>query len=340
MKRIVPFVLTAVLMLTLVGCGQKPDTAPAPETAPAPTAAPAAVVTTVADTAAPSVPAGDIDTARAAYAALSAEDKQLFYAEITAEQAAMKAAWLASVQSSLYGEWNMELGTPGDNSYFAYKLVLNEDMTYEYGKQQGTWEIYEDGQIYLTNGADGVIYYIITIFEEDGFVKLLCEGNYCYVRHEDYKAAIDKKFVTVRFGDLGQYIGPLQYVGTIPPGMWDGPTGDCYIFDSLAYDMGLIYVGIGNLFEMEMTVERQDGITYTGTLYAPFEMQYLDAPYTASDIFGLRAPVYFVREEYVEEVVFVDGSREVHLTCGTEYFDGASYAWSLFPEGTYENFAY
>lgn len=336
MKRIVAFLLITLLAMALMGCGQKPETppptaVPAPETA---TAAPAAV------TVDPAAPAGDIDAARAAYAALSEADKQLLFAEITADQEAKEAAWLATVQPSLYGEWNMELGTPGDVSHYAYKLVLNEDMTYEYGRQRGTWKIDEEGQIALVNGEDGVIYFLITIFEEDGFVKLRCEGEFCYVRHEDYKAAIDKKYVAVRFSDLGQYIGPLQYVGTVAPGVWDGPTGDCYIFDSLAYDMGLVYVGTGELFEMEMTVQLPDGYSYTGKLYAPFEMQFLDAPYTASDIFGMRAPVYFVREEYVEEVVFVDGNREVHLTCGSVFFDSASFAWELFPEELYEGFAY
>ena len=336
MKRIVAFLLIARLILTLAGCGQKPEAAAsAPEATTVSTAAP----TTAAVNTAPS-PTGDIDAARAADAALSEADKQLFFAELTADQEAKAAAWLASVQSSLYGEWNMELGTPGDDSHYAYKLVLNEDMTYEYGKQQGTWNIDEDGQINLVNSVDGVTYFIITVFEEDGFVKLLCEGKYCYIRSEDYNAAIDKKYVTVRFSDLGQYIGSLQYVGTVPPGMWDGPTGNCYIFDSLAYDMGLIYVGTGNMFEMELTVEQPNGFTYTGRLYSPFEMQFLDAPYTASDIFALRAPVYFVREEYVDKVVVRDDSREVHLTCGTVFYDSSAYAWKFFPEGVYDNFAY
>ena len=339
MKRIVAFLLITLLAMALMGCGQKPETAP---TASAPETVPAAPVTAapVTVTADPAAPAGNIEAARAAYAALSEADKQLLFAEITADQEAKAAAWLASVQSSLYGEWNMELGTPGDNSHYAYKLVLNEDMTFEYGLRQGTWAIDENDQIYLVDGADGVIYYFLSIFEEDGFIKLLCDDQFCYVRNEDYKAAIDKKYVAVRFSDLGQYIGPLQYVGTVAPGVWDGPTGDCYIFDSLAYDMGLIYVGTGDMFEMELTVQRPDGYSYTGKLYAPFEMQFLDAPYTASDIFGMRAPVYFVREEYVEKVVIRDGNREVHLTCGTVHYDGASFAWELFPEELYEGFAY
>lgn len=334
MKKILAGLLLAAMLLSFTGCGQKPEAVPAPETLPA---APAATTAAAAATA----PAtGDIETARAVYASLSEEDKSLLFEEITAERKAAADAWLASIQSSLIGEWNMELGTPGDNSHYAYKLVLNEDTTYEFGRQQGTWEITEDGAIALRNAEDGVYYFTFTIFEEDGFIKLLCENMFCYVRSADYKAAMDKKFVAVRLSELGKYIGPLQYVGTIAPGVWDGPIGDAYIFDSLAYDMGLIYAGVGNMFEMEFTIQQPDGFSYTGNLYTPFEFQYLDVPYTATDILAVHAPVYFVRAEYVDEVVILDGNREIHLTCGSVIYDGSSFGWDLFPEGTYENFAY
>ena len=352
MKKILAGLLITAMLLSLSGCNQTPEAASAPETpsaAPAATAAPATVTVTAAPatvTVSAASAAGDIEAARAAYANLSEEDKTLLYEEIAAERKAAEDArtaaanaWLTSLLPSLIGEWNMELGTPGDNSHFAYKLVLNEDMTYEYGQQQGTWEISE-GTILLQNAEDGVYYFQLIAFEEDGFIKLLCADRYCYVRSADYEAAFDRKFVTVRFSELGQYIGPLQYVGNVGPGVWDGPTGDVYIFDSLAYDMGLIYIGTGERFEMELTVQLPDGFSYAGKMFSPFELQYLDVPYTASDIFAARAPVYFVRAEYVDKVVIQDGNREIYLTCGSVHYDSSSFGWDNFPEGTYENFAF
>lgn len=329
MKKIPIYFLLVALLAALTGCGGSETPAQTPtESTPPP-----AVETQGA------IP-GDIDAARAAYAALSESDQQLFLEEIAAGQKARQVARLEALQGQLYGEWRMEYNYSGP--HYALKLVLNEDMTFEYGKFAGTWHFTEDGEIALVNGEDGVTYFFFSTVEEDGFLKLLCEGDYLYVRSDEYKEAYGKKFVEVRFSQLEDYLGPLQYVGSVPHGVWDGPVGDCYIFDSLAYDQGLIYVGRSTSdVEIELTLRYPDGTEYTTRMYTPFDLQFLDEPYTATDFFVGKGALVFVREEYVEEMTVVDNEyREIRLKSGNALWDYNFVGWNVLPDGLYENFQY
>ena len=210
MKKYISCLLLAVMLLTLFGCGQKPETTPpsAPAEQPAVQAADSAPASQPAGT-------GSLEEARSAYAALSEADKQSFYEELTAERAAREAAWLEERKADLASHWVFELdfyeGNAPTSDYYNHEMTLREDMTYDYGKFSGTWQFSENGrQIELVNAEDGVIYFIIDIVEEDGFTKLLVEGEFLYVRSEDHKEAFNKKYVTFRGSQLAPYIGAMR----------------------------------------------------------------------------------------------------------------------------------
>ena len=343
MKKYISCLLLAVMLFTLFGCGQKPEntTPAAPAEQPAVQAADSVPVTQPAGT-------GNLEEARSAYAALSEADKQSFYEELTAEQAAREAAWLEERKADLASHWVFELdfyeGHAPFSDYYNYEMTLREDMTYDYGKFSGTWQFSENGrQIELVNAEDGVIYFIIDIVEEDGFTKLMVE-DYLYVRSEDHKEAFNKKYVTFRGSQLAPYIGEMQYMGTIPEGVWDGPTGNCYIFDSLAYDQGLIYAGVSDLFEMEYLMDDGYGNSYQGRRHNPFETLFLDRPYTVSDLYITKGKIFFIRSEYVESVSIMDDGnsvyREIRTTLGNTLYDYSLLGWEFLPKENYNNFLY
>ena len=340
MKKYISCLLLAVMLLTLFGCGQKPE-APAP-------AAPAEQPAVESAPASQPAGTGSLEEARSAYAALSEADKQSFYEELTAEQAAREAAWLEERKADLASHWVFELdfyeGNAPTSDYYNHEMTLREDMTYDYGKFSGTWQFSENGrQIELVNAEDGVIYFIIDIVEEDGFTKLMVE-DFLYVRSEDHKEAFNKKYVTFRGSQLAPYIGEMQYMGTIPAGVWDGPTGNCYIFDSLAYDQGLIYAGISHLFEMEFLMDDGYGNSYPGRLQNPFETLFLDRPYTVSDLYITKGTIFFIRSEYVESVSIVEDGysdyREIRTTLGNPIYDYSLIGWEFLPKENYNNFLY
>ena len=301
MKKIFAGLLLAAMLLSLGGCGSA-GAAPA-ETAAAPAAAETGIPT-----------------------------------EAPAQETPEPEPTPAPLIARLCGEWRYE--SPRRRSD-AKRFTLREDMTYEYGDQTGTWYFFEGEEIIgFRNDADGITYYLFNVIEEDGFLKLLLEGETCFVRSDDYKAIVDMKYVAARGSQLGQYLGQLQYVGTVPSGAWDGPTGDCYVFDSLAYDSGLIYLGCTYPYESELTMDYGDGQPHTGRMYSPFDLQFLDRPYTDYEIYITMGAVYFIRAEYVEEVVLFDNYREVHQKNGEICGDGNFLGWEYLPEGTYSNFEY
>ena len=121
MKKIPIYFLLVALLAALTGCGGSETPAQTPtESTPPPAAETQGAIP------------GDIDAARAAYAALSESDQQQFFAEIAADQETRAAARREALKGRLYGEWRMEYDYSGP--HYALKLVLNEDMTFEYGK--------------------------------------------------------------------------------------------------------------------------------------------------------------------------------------------------------------
>lgn len=284
----------------------------------------------------------DISSVREAYESLSDEDKRIFFEALSTEHAEKKAAELTALVSDLCGQWRAENPLyQGTGSAFAQELLLREDMTYEYGRQTGTWYIEEEsGQIRFINDADGVCYYIWTVIEEAGFVKLLCEGTYCYVREEDYRANLDKKYVVVLRAMAPEYFGEPQYVGSLDRDMGYGANVGLCVLDSLAYEKGLIYVGHTSPFEMEVVRELKDGTTVTQVLWSPFE--YL-IHYDGAKTVSMRMEsgmAYFVRSEYVEDVVKdEEGLRQVLMKNGEVYYD-YSPVWTDFPEIPLDEFKY
>lgn len=239
----------------------------------------------------------------------------------------------------LSGEWRRELPYISSS---AERFVLREDMTYEYGSQTGTWYFFDgkEDTIGFRNDADGITYYLFNLIEEDGYLKLLREGEACFVRRDDHKAIVDLKYVSVWGNQLSQYLGELQYVGAIPADAWDGPAGDCYVLDSLVREEGLIYLGHSSLFEIEITRDYGNGQTRTGRLFNPFSLQFLDKPYSDYEAYISQGYLYFIREEYVEEVVIYPGYREIIQKNGEICMDGDFLGWEHLPEGTYNDFVY
>ncbi len=331
MKKIMACLLIAALLLSLWGCGRIEDTV-------------GAIVSDLTAETGGEVPveiSGDIDAAREAYEALSDADKTKFYEEIAAEQKATRQARLAELLSGLSGEWCMENPLYGGyDSVYADGILLNEDMTYEYGRQKGTWFFDEEEEvIWFVNDADGVRYFSFSIIEEDGFVKLLnLEGENCYVRKENYRDNLDRKYVIVLRAMAPEYFGEPQYVGIQEQDIGYGSNVPLGIMDSLAYDNGLIYGGHTSPFEMEVVQELKDGSTVTHTLWSPFGyMKYYEGAKTVS-IRIESGMAYFVRAEYVEDVVIdEEGYRKVLMKTGEVFYDYNS-IWNHFPEISYDDF--
>lgn len=321
MKKTMSCVLLIIMLLFLWGCSQSKDAASGE---------------------APAESAGDLNAAREAYAALSEEDKLLFCEEIVAEYESNKAAKFAELAASICGQWRTE--NPmynGSDSVFAKYLVLNEDMTYEYGRQRGTWYIdEEEEQIRFINDEDGVCYFQWRILEEDGLVKLLCEEQYCYVRKDEYRDNLKRKYEVVTLAMAPDYFGEPKCVGTLATHMFFGPDEELCVLDSLAYEKGLVYVGHTSPFEIILEQKLKDGRTITQSIWSPFEyLKYYDGAETVS----MRVEsglVYFARAEYVKEVVIdEEGYRTVFMNNGDIFYDYTP-LWQDFPELPYEEFQY
>lgn len=316
MKKWMTYFLLAAMLMSLCGCSRSREAGAAGS--------------------------ADIHSVKEAYDTLSEEEKRRLFEELSAEQEENKAEKMAELVLSICGQWRME--NPlyyGTDSVFAEKLLLSEDMTYEYGRQKGTWSIEEEtGEIWFRNDADGVCYFIWTVLEEDGLVKLLCEGDYTYVREEEYRDNLERKFVIVLRAMAQEYFGEPQYVGVLDRDMGYGTNVGLCILDSLAYEKGLVYVGHTSPFEMEVVQELKDGTTVTQTLWSPFEyLIHHDGAKTVS-IRIESGMAYFVRSEYVKEVVIdADGIRKVVMKTGDVYYD-YNPVWNDFPEISHEEFQY
>lgn len=341
MKKAMACLLIAALLLSLWGCGGIEDTVGGIINDLTERANEEAGAETGGEDRTES--SGDIAAAREAYEALSNEDKTIFYEEIAAEQEATRQARLAELLSGLSGEWCMENPLYGGyGSVYADGILLNDDMTYKYGSQKGTWYFDEEEElIWFMNDADGVHYFSFRIIEEDGFVKLLnLEGEHCYVRKENYRDILDQKYVIVLRAMAPEYFGEPQYVGIQEQDVGYGSNTPLAIMDSLAYENGLIYVGHTSPFEMEVVQELKNGATVTHSLWSPFAyMKYYEGAKTVS-IRIESGMVYFVRAEYVEEVVIDEESnRKVLMKTGDVFYDYTS-VWDDFPEISYDEFGY
>ena len=325
MKKYLTYLLVAAMFLSLCGCALVSEKVPE---------------TTEQGSTEIS---GNIDAARKAYDALSEEDKARFCEEISAEQKQRRVEKYAQLIPSLYGSWKMETAfSHGYDSVYAENLLLNEDMTYSYGKQTGTWYFDEaEERLFLVNGEDRVIYFDFTIIEEDGVPKLIGGDTTCYIRETDYREAFDRKYVTVwGFSDASEYFGQPVYVGTKAENVGYGPNAKLAILDSVAYDKGLIYVGTDFGFEMELSWEDNKGRSGGQSIWNPFDMiAFVEGREVSMDI--VSGAVYFVRAEYVEEIVITeDNYREVRLKDGLVFVDYNFTNWEEFPEENYENFKY
>jgi len=300
MKKIIICFLLAAMFLSLCACGGGGEAAPE---------------------------GGDINAAIKAYNSLSDENKLKFFDEISAEQQTLRAAKLEGLKTDLFGQWCLELDMSDESdAYYADELSLSEDMRYVFGRQTGNWHFNEDGEIEFVNDEDGVIYYIFSIIEEDGFVKLLSEGDVCYVRSEDYDAVFESKYVKVKGTKAAEYFGMPKYVGSSAEDMGFGAGAPLYILQSLAYDKGLIYVGTSPEFEMNVKYELKDGDSFESTMFYPFDLQTLPDDIKSIRPVVYKGEVYFVRAEYVDEVVLgEDGCREIRLKTGQIYYDGYTY---------------
>lgn len=259
------------------------------------------------------------------------------------EEHAAALAKKAARMPDIYGQWRMELYTGStEKDYFANELQIFEDMTYAYGWQKGAVCFDETGKnMYFINGEDGVRYFEFAILEEDGFTKLLCDGQYFYVRDEDYKDALAKKYVTLwRHNDLSEYFAQTQYIGNATGNVGYGENAPVCMLASLAYDRGLIYVGSFLDFQMEVDREMKNGQVETRILCGPFEFMknYEGSKLVRAEI--TSGMMCFIREEYVKEVVIRDEMREVVLKTGPVMSADGGAAWGHFPEGTYDNFKY
>ena len=259
------------------------------------------------------------------------------------EEHAAAVAKKAERMPKVWGQWRMELYTgSSENDHFANELQIFEDMTYEYGRQKGAVCFDETGtHMYFINGEDGIRYFDFTIVEEDGFTKLLCDGQYFYVRSDEYKDALAKKYVTLwRYNTLSEYLGDLQYVGKTTIDLGNGVNAPLYMLNSLAYEKGLIYVGSYLDFAMDIVIEKKNGLQIPMTIDYPFAfmgMQEGDKLLQADIASGV---IYFIREEYVEEVVLEEGNRKVVLKTGPVLDDVKCWGWDMFPEGTYDSHRY
>lgn len=283
---------------------------------------------------------GDFQAALEAYNALSEADKVRFYDEISGELHEIREARFAAMLPSLCGAWRMEADFRHDSD--SSNLTLNEDMTYEYGSQTGTWYYdEEENRIFFVNGEDGVIYYDFTLIEEDGFPKLFYDYDICYVREGDYRAVVDQKYVTVwGFNDASEYFGQPVYVGTRSENVGYGPNAKLGILDSLAYDNGLIYAGCGYDFQMELSWIDKDGSQGGQYLYSPFErIQFVEGREVTVDI--VSGAVFFVRAEYVEEILITEDNRRVVQLKNGMFFEDYNFTdWDPFPMENYDDFIY
>ena len=286
---------------------------------------------------------GDFEAAMEAYDALGKEDKLKFYEEITDEYKALRAEKYEELLPQMYGLWRLETSFKyGSDSYYGDTLTINEDMTYEYGSQRGTWYIdREVGRIFLVNGEDGVMYFDFALIEEDGFPKLFYGYDICYVREADYREAVDKKYVTLwRFNDPSEYFGQPVYVGSRSQDVGYGPNAKLGILDSRAYDNGLIYVGTGYEFEMELSWKDSKGRPLGQRIWHPFDwIEYVEGREISMEI--TKGAVFFVRAEYVKEIVIAeDNCRVVRLKDGMVFEDYNFTGWDDFPMDNYEEFKY
>lgn len=305
MKKRALCLLIFTIVLSMLGCSQASEPAPAPSVG--------------------------LEDAWNVYHALSEEDQQLFCQGIREELESQNAIELAKITPNLFGEWRMEI-------YGNNRLILNEDMTYKYGDQTGTWYVDEDGiHVNLVNGVDHVIYHIFTIFEEDSYVKLLTEDGRCFMRCADYPDAFDVKFATVMRRNTSEFFGAPLYVGIPEPCEQYAADAKLYVLESMAYNNGLIYVGCNN-FEMEVIYEMANGTSithnYTG---GPFSFLVPPDGYQSVSVNICSGAAYFVPADYVEEITMENGCRIVRMKNGS-VFEEDLYEWELFPEGTYDDF--
>jgi len=97
---------------------------------------------------------------------------------------------------NLVGDWYTEY-MPKDfvGPWYSGTLTLNEDHTYIYGDKTGSWSLSDQhNELYLM-GQDDIAEYVFTVFEEDGFTKILCCDE-LYIRAEDYPAFFEKKYLS------------------------------------------------------------------------------------------------------------------------------------------------
>lgn len=297
------------------------------------------------DAAAQVTKSADLTAAQEAYAVAVEE------ARIEAIRQSIIGVWVneAIGDNNMPDEYKLEGGDlPGyilaetncNNGPYGIEFTEDGKVVDTYGSEWGNWSLSEDGTTITITPKEGILYEVkpayASFFEEDGFTKLLMvnmalvkpeeeDAIFAYVRQEDYRAAFEKKYVSVSLDmeTVHDYIGEPVFIGTLVDE--EGDPADAYVFPSVAYEKGLVYLGSRSTMIIECMWDGAPASFYNS--YPMFNFIYTEgvSDLKISDFYGYEH--HYVKAEYVaENYINEEGHRVIVLTNGVtiEYIRAGS----------------
>lgn len=241
MKRICMWILAAVLVFSLCGCGKSEAVKNVED-----------MIDSIGTVTADSLTA--IDAAMEAYEALTEEE-----VEKVENYSVLAEARDACLEMHMTGGWVYEpkYFYNVEEMYADCDITLNEDKSADGEYVSGTWRV-EDGKLKINNGEYDVQY---TIYRDNGDIKI-GSGNSKMMRTEDFKALLDEMFVIVEVTpeNVADYCRCVIYT-EIDEDDFGTITGDTYTFTTLVsnvYDDGLLFLEGSDDLAIELLIPEHE----------------------------------------------------------------------------------
>lgn len=261
-----------------------------------------------------------IVTAEKAYDALSEGGKAyvVSYADLTAARETLDAAKAKqALLAAIPGDWVSVSGTD--------RFTLAEDGTAFWGELVYFWRVDEDVK---TVSIDGL--YSFALDPDAEFVSLTVDADNrkaSFIRQEDYEAFGEKYLTVVELTDenAAEYFGAPEYLAdeTDEEG---NALASLYHLPSAAYENGLVYIGCGEDFAVQIVDEND---TPAGNPYRnPF------GPFRGGEgaVAHVEGTLCFIAAEQVSDVSYTpDGAYRVVTTADGYVFEDRCAVYGLVP---------